>query len=80
MDTENQCYGCNNVVKKSERYERSFEIIDYDEKGNKIKQTVNAYACSTKCLHDWYNTQDKWITPESEYYHKHRICNTGYGY
>lgn len=54
-----RCYVCDRPILKKDRFERAFDIIDYDSNGKKVRKNVNVYACSTACLHMWYDTQDK---------------------
>lgn len=80
MNLDFQCYSCNKLVKKSERYERAFEIFKVDKNGKKNKEIINAFACSTKCLHEWYENQNKWVQSEEKEKYAPRMLNMGCGY
>lgn len=72
-----RCITCDKQVFKKDRFEKNFPIIETDSQGKEFRKIVTAMACSSDCLHMWYNTQNKWIEKEDSLEVKGRMIGHG---
>lgn len=68
-----KCDNCEQQIKISERYHRTFDICN----GKKEKETVLVTGCSTRCLLEWYEKQNKYEKIESNNKRYQNCCDRG---
>lgn len=75
-----KCNNCSINITRNMHIHRNFDISVLNEKGERVKSTVNLIACSSKCLHEQASEYNLWVNKELENQRSYHTFNGGAGF
>lgn len=75
-----ECFNCSMKIPRNMHIHRSYDIAIVDEKGRRVKSSVDLIACSGRCLQECASGYDLWVEKEADFRRSTQSFHGGAGY